>query len=325
MTDDHNVDSPFDIRPRAWRKICVCVFRRIMADNVGVLAGGVAFYGFLSIFPAIAGALMVWGLFADGDTLVSQIQTLRAVAPQEIFDLISTQMIRISTQSPEHLRIGAIVTLLVALWSASRGAAALMGALNMAYHERETRGFLHVNLLALGFTLAGVLFVLLSLAVIAAVPPILESLFLGAFLDALIRMARWLILIGVFFAASAAVFRFAPSREHARWRWILPGALAASLMWLAASVIFSSFLTNFNAYNATFGSLGAVAALLMWFWLSAYAICMGAELNAQLELFTTRDTTEGAPKSPGHRGAYVADHTSDPDDADPDVARHQST
>jgi len=316
MTDAHDVDSPFQIRLRDWRSILVRVFNRMMADNLGVLAGGVAFYGFLSIFPAIAGALMVWGLFASGDVLLDQIQTLRAIVPADAFDLIATQMVRIATQSTGELQIGAIVTLLIALWSASRGAAALMGALNMAYHEKETRGFIKVNLLAFAFTLAGVFFVVLSLAAIGAVPPILESLFLGAFLEALVRIVRWLMMIGLFLAACAAVYRFAPSRQHARWRWIIPGALAAALVWLSASVIFSAYLANFDAYNTTFGSLGAVAALLMWFWLSAYAICMGAELNSQLELFTTKDTTEGAPKRPGHRGAYVADHIENPETAE---------
>jgi membrane protein len=187
--------------------------------------------------------------------------------------------------------------------------------MNLAYHEREKRSFIRLTAMSLAFTLAGIAFVALSIAAIAAVPPILEALYLGAFLDAFVRTVRWLIMIGLFFAACSVIYRFAPARRHARWRWIVPGALLASVVWLIASIVFSVYLGNFDAYNATFGSLGAVAALLMWFWLSAYAICMGAELNSQLELFTVHDTTIDAPAKPGKRGAYVADHIEEPSEA----------
>lgn len=143
--------------------------------------------------------------------------------------------------------------------------------------------------------------------------PILEALYLGALVEAIVSGARWLIVIVVFMAACAVIYRIAPSRKKARWRWIIPGAIAAGIMWLVASIAFSTYLENFDAYNATFGSLGAVAALLMWFWISAYVICLGAELNAQLELFTTVDTTIDGPAPPGQRGAYVADHVQAPE------------
>lgn len=304
------------IRLKDWRSIFVRVFSRMMADNLGVLAGGIAFYGFLAVFPAIAFGLMIWGMFADASVLQSQMAAIETVTPPSAFELLSEQMNRIAGQPTQDLRIGVVVTLLIALWSASRGVAALMGALNMAYHETETRGFFKVNFIALVFTLGGIGFVVLSLAAIAAVPPILESLFLGEFVDALVRIVRWLMMIALFLPAAAIIYRFAPSRTHARWRWIVPGAALAGLVWLTASIVFSVFLANFDAYNATFGSLGAVAALLMWFWISAYALCMGAELNSQLELFTTRDTTIGTPAKPGRRGAYVADHIEEPAEAE---------
>lgn len=317
----HDIASPRDLTPRDWRRILIRAFNRITADNIGVLSGGVAFYAFLSIFPAIAGGLMIWGLFADASVLQGHLAALRGVAPDDAFNLMSEQMLRIAGQSTPELRIGAVVTLVLAIWSGSRGVAALMGALNMAYHESEKRGFVKVNAIALVFTLGGIVFVALSLAAIAAVPPILESLFLGAFLEALARTLRWLLLIGLFFVAAAILYRFAPSRVGARWRWIVPGAALAALVWLAASIGFSVYLARFDAYNATFGSLGAVAALLMWFWISAYAICMGAEINAQLELFTTHDTTVGGSSPPGRRGAFVADHVQTSGNSDPEASR----
>jgi membrane protein len=224
-------------------------------------------------------------------------------------------MVAIASQPKSDLTLGAAISIVLAIWSASGAVSALMNAMNLAYHEKEKRNFFRLTLISLAFTVAGIVFVGISIVAIAAVPPILEALYLGAFLEASIRAVRWLLMIALFLVAAAMIYRIAPSRTHARWSWIIPGALAASMVWLLASVAFSLFLDNFNAYNATFGSLTAVAVLLMWFWLSAFAICMGAEINSQLELFTTRDTTIDSPSRPGKRGAYVADHIEEPEEA----------
>jgi membrane protein len=312
MKGRHDVASPLAIRLADWRSILVRVFNRAMADNVGLLSAGIAFYAFLSIFPAIAAGLMIWGLFNDMTSLGPQLQAIRELAP-DAFDLVADQMVVIANQDDGGLTLGLLISAVFSLWGATGAVSALMQAMNMAYHENEKRGFVRRTVLILGFTLGGIIFVGISMAAIAAVPPILKALYLGAFLDAVIGAIRWLMLIGLFMAACAAIYRIAPSRVRARWRWIVPGALAAGCIWIVASIAFSTYLENFNAYNATFGSLGAVAALLMWFWLSAYAICLGAELNAQLELFTTQDTTVDAPARSGRRGAFVADHTEDPD------------
>ena len=312
MKTRHDVATPTAIRLKDWWAIVVRVFWRVLADNVGLLSAGIAFYAFLSVFPAIACGLMIWGLFTDITSLGAQLETIRELAP-DAFGLVADQMVVIATQDDGGLTFGLIFSAILALWSASGGMSALMQAMNMAYHEKEKRNVIHLTLLTLGFTFSGILFAALSIAVIAAVPPILKALYLGAFVEALVGVVRWLVIIGAFIAACAIIYRIAPSRTRARWRWIVPGAIAAGVIWLFASVAFSLYLENFNAYNATFGSLGAVAALLMWFWLSAYAICLGAELNAQLELFTTVDTTIDAPARKGQRGAFVADHVQAPE------------
>jgi membrane protein len=308
----HDVDSPVEIRLRDWRSIVIRAGGRAMADHIGLVAAGIAFYAFLSVFPAMAALLMLWGLFNDMASLGPQLQAVREVAP-DAFDLVADQMVAIASQPKQDLTIGAIITVLLVIWSASGAVSALMNAMNMAYHEKEKRNFVRLTLISLGFTLAGIVFVGISMAAIAAVPPIVEALYLGAFLEAAIRAVRWLLMIALFLVATAMIYRIAPSRTQARWSWIVPGAFAASIVWLIASIVFSIFLDNFAAYNATFGSLAAVAILLMWFWLSAYAICMGAELNSQLELFTTRDTTIDKPARAGRRGAYVADHIEEPE------------
>lgn len=314
MKNRHDVASPIAIRLKDWRAILVRVFGRVTADSVGLLSAGIAFYAFLSIFPAVAAGLMVWGLFTDMTSLGAQLQTIRDFAP-DAFGLIADQMVVIANQDDGGLTLGLMISVVLALWGSTGAVAALVQAMNMAYHEKETRNFIHVTALTLAFTFCGIIFAAVSLAAIAAVPPILKALYLGALLDAVIGVVRWLLMIALFMAACAMIYRIAPARKQARWRWIVPGALAAGVIWLVASVAFSTYLENFNAYNATFGSLGAVAALLMWFWLSAYAICLGAELNSQLELFTTQDTTIDAPSRPGQRGAYVADHIENPERA----------
>lgn len=314
MKSRHDVATPTAIRWKDWRAILIRVAGRIGADNVGLLSAGIAFYAFLSVFPAIAAALMVWGLFTDMASLGQQLQSISDFAP-DAFDLDAAQMVVIANQDDGGLTFGLIISALLALWGANGATSALVQAMNMAYHEKEKRNFFHVTLLTLGFTFCGIIFAAISLAAIAAVPPILKALYLGAFVDAVVGITRWLLMIALFSAARAMIYRIAPSRARARWRWIIPGALAAGVVWLVASIAFSAYLENFNAYNATFGSLGAVAALLTWFWLSAYAICLGAELNSQLELFTTQDTTIDAPAKPGQRGAYVADHIEKPERA----------
>ena len=311
MKSRHDVATPTAIRLGDWRASLVRVFWRVLQDNVGLLSAGIAFYAFLSVFPAIAAALMVWGIFTDMPSLGPQLGVVRDVAP-DAFDLVADQMVVIATQDDGGLTFGVLISALFAFWGASGAVVALIQAMNMAYHEKEKRNPLHLMALTLGFTFVGIVFVALSIAAIAAVPPILKSLALGALVEAAVNLIRWLVIIGLFMTACAMIYRIAPSRAHARWRWIVPGAIAAGLIWMLASIAFSAYLENFNAYNATFGSLGAVAALLMWFWLSAYAICLGAELNAQLELFTTVNTTT-EPAARGRRGAYVADHVEAPE------------
>lgn len=252
-------------------------------DDVPLIAGGVAFYAFLSVFPAIAFALMVWGLFTSPEEIRGYLDLLRGVVPQNAFELISDQMVRISDSTSAGLSWGALVAAVLALWSASRAMNALLLAVSVTYHRPDKRGFIEQNLLALGFTAGGILFALISIAAIGAVPPILQALQLGDVIEALLRIVRWLALIGLFLGGIYFFFRYARPRgvdhEELRARPVMPGAITAAVIWLLGSIAFSFYLANFANYNETFGSLGAVAALLMWFWLSAYAICLGAEAN----------------------------------------------
>lgn len=294
-----------DIRPSvSWRERAygvlrpgIDVARRVFSslgdDNIGLISGGVAFYAFLSIFPGIACALMVWGLFNDADRLGNYLTILNGIVPQEAFELIATQMIRIAEAREGGLSWGALISLLITLWSASRAVNALLQAMSVTSNTHIRRNFFRQNGLALAFTVAGILFALISLVIIGAVPPIIESLRLGAFGQAAIHALRWLLMFLIFLGGVYAFYRIAHPKDadgqQIRPRRLWPGALLAALIWLGASVAFSFYLSQFEVYNETFGSLGAVVALMMWLWISAFAICIGAETNAELHAALKED------------------------------------
>ena len=184
---------------------------------------------------------------------------------------------------------------------------ALFDTLNIVYGEREKRGFLKLNVISLSFTVAGIVFVLSALAAVVVVPVLLNYLYLSNFSDLLIRIARWPAMFVALAIALACVYRFGPSREAPRWHWITWGSAAATLLWLSASGLFSWYAANFGTFNQTYGSLGAVIGFMTWLWISAIVILLGAELNAEIEHQTARDTTTGAPKPLGSRRARMAD------------------
>lgn len=278
---------------------------RLGRDDVALVSGGVAFYAFLSTFPATACALMIWGLFTSSAELRDYFEVMQTFLPGDAYNLITDQMIRIAKSQHAGLSWGALFSLIVALWSASRGSNALLQAVAITYDHPVKRGFIKQNLLAIGFTAGAIIFAVISLAIIGAVPPILKALQLGTVLDVLLRTLRWIVLLGLFLAGIYTFLRTARpngvKQQEVRSRRILPGAIAAAIIWLSASLAFSFYLGAFANYNETFGSLGAVAALLMWLWLSAFAICAGSELNGVLsrnERHLTTETAEHAAKLP---------------------------
>jgi membrane protein len=273
---------------RSTLQIVQRTLTRSSGDNLGLLSAGVAFYAFLSIFPAIAGALMIWGVFSDPPDIRAWLGVLRGIAPPQAYNLVIDELVAIAAAGDPGLTLGAVVTFLFALWSASRAAQALMAVIDIAYDAKQPQSFLASNLAALHFTATGIAFAVFSLMAIGAVPPVVRALRLGFITEAALSLLRWLLLIAIFFGVAVNAYRNTPSHRRGRkldskGPPIWPGAAAASIIWLIASFGFSFYLGEFNAYNRTFGSLGAVAALLMWFWISAYAVGVGAELNAELK------------------------------------------
>jgi membrane protein len=302
-------DKPSAIPRPGWRQVLLRVKDEISADNLSIVSAGVAFYGLLAVFPAIAALVMTYGLFADPSDVQNQIAPLKDVVPPDAFQILNDQLSKVASQGAQPLGFGLLLTLGLALWSATAGIKALFAAMNIAYEEKESRGFLKLNAIAIFFTISAILFVVIALAIIAAVPAAIDLIGVEGWPRAALLWLRWVALSLFILVALAILFRYGPSRAVARFRWITPGAVAATILWLVGSVAFSFYVQNFASYNKTFGSLGAVVVLLMWFYLSAFIVCLGAELNAELEYQTARDSTTGRERPIGDRGAYVADHS----------------
>lgn len=298
---------PSEINKAGWRDVLLRTKSEITGDHVSIVSAGVAFYTLLSLFPAIAAAISVWGLLADPQQIEQQIEAVAGYLPQQAAEIISTQAREVASGAGGGITFAAIGGLLLALWSASKGMKALMEGLNIAYDEEEKRGFIKLTLVALCLTLAAILGLVVVLGLIAVLPVLLGSLGLGATVSGLVSLLRWPLLFVLMMVALAAIYRYGPSRNAPRWRWVSWGAVVATLLWVAGSIGFSVYVRNFGSYNETYGSIGAIIILLTWFWLSAFIVLAGAELNAEMEHQTGRDSTGGRPQPRGRRGAQMAD------------------
>jgi membrane protein len=300
-------DTPSQIPTRGWRDILLRVFRSLSEDRVLTEAAGITFYALLAIFPGIGALVSLYGLFADPMTVERHLNLVEGFVPGGGLEVIRDQLHRVTAEGNARLGFGFLTGLVISLWSANQGTKALFDALNVVYDEKEKRGFIWLNLISLAFTLGGLLFVLLTIAAVVALPVALQFIGLSRGLETLLHLARWpLLLVGIALIL-ALIYRFGPSRSDARWRWVSWGGAVAALVWVAGSAAFSWYVESFGNYNKTYGSLGAVVAFQIWLWLSGIVVLLGAELNAETEHQTAIDSTVGAPKPLGRRGATMAD------------------
>jgi membrane protein len=299
--------GPTQIPARGWKDILWRTYEEMNNDRLLAVAAGVTFYSLLAIFPAIAALISLYGLFADPQEVQAHIQGLAGLLPGGAVQIIGDQVTRISQQGGGGLGLGFIIGLALSLWSANAGVKAVFDALNVVYDEDEKRSFFKLNLQSLLFTLGTIVFLILALVAIAVIPIVLQFIGLGSALEWLISIARWPLLLAVVIFGLAVLYRFGPSRDRAEWRWITPGSLFAALGWLVFSMLFSWYVANFGSYNETYGSLGAAIGFMTWIWLSTAIVLLGAEINAEMEHQTAKDTTEGASKPMGQRGATMAD------------------
>jgi membrane protein len=297
-------ESPWNIPWRGWRDIVWRTSREIGQDRLTVAAASVTYYTLLAIFPALGVFVALYGLFADVGEVQKQLAQLAAVFPPRVLDLIGDQMLRLAQARTGGLTMGFLVSLLLSIWSANAGMKSLFDGLNVAYDETERRSWVRRTVTTYGFTAALLVFMTLMSAILVAVPLGLAAM--GLRTDWLIG-GRWLLVFVLAAGAFTIAYRFGPSRTPARWRWLIPGGVAAAAVWLGGSAGFSWYLNHMMSLDRTYGPLGAVIGFMLWMWFSILVALMGAELSAETEHQTAVDTTVGAAKPMGRRDAAMAD------------------
>ncbi len=300
-------DWPSSIPARGWQDIAWRIWLNITAHRVMLIAAGVTFYLLLALFPALAAFVSLYGFVADPITVADHISFLAGFVPAGSLDLIYTQLEALAEQRPEALSVGFVSGLLIALWSANNGVKSLFEAMNVANQETEKRSIIKLNLMSFCFTLGAMFLGAAFIFTLGIVPAVLALFRLDDFGPTLIAALRWPVMLVIIITGLSLIYRFGPSRERAKWRWLSWGACIAAVVWIATSFGFSFYLQNFADYNATYGSLGAVIGFMMWMWISAMIVIAGAEINAEMEHQTAIDTTTGADMPMGRRGATMAD------------------
>ena len=299
--------SPAEIPLIGWRDILIRLWRDAREDRLNILAAGIAFYVFLALLPLIASTTMIYSLIREPGRIIADMAKLIAVVPTGAQELVTRRVVEV-TSAHRDGALELLLALLLTLYGGARGARSVIAALNTIYGEGDEQRFVRrwgvPLLLAIGMA-AVMLLGLITMAVFGYIDQLIPEASPAQWLAA--RLGFWLLVALAIAAGSAALYRYAPARRHARWVWILPGAAVATSLWLAATFGFGVYLANFDRYDLTYGSLAAVVILQLWIYLSAFALLLGAKLNAEIELQTTRDTTVGAARKPGHRRAVSAD------------------
>jgi membrane protein len=301
-------ENPAEIPGKGWRDVLIRVCRNLGRDNTSLVAAGIGMSALLAVFPALAVIVSVYGMFASAQEVAGDLQPFVQLLPEAAGKFLTAELRGLT--EPEHhvLGFGAATAALLALWNSRRGMAALMVATNIAYKQREGRRFWHKLALSLAFSCGAMLIFAIMLAVGVAVPLLLSAVDLGTGVTVALLVFRWLLLWTFAVLAFSLAYRYAPDRERLpKWRWVTFGSVIAATIWVLGSLAFSLYVQNFGTYGKTYGALGGVIVLLMWFYLMGFTIVLGAEINAELEHQTSVDTTEGPPAPMGQRGAYVAD------------------
>ena len=300
-------EQPRQIPAAGWWDIIVRVKSDLSRDNVSLVAAGLAMYALLSVVPALAAAVSFYGLlFTPADT-IKHMNAVSALVPPGVRDIFNSELHDVARRQTGTLTVAAMLAVLVALASARSGMAALMQAANIAYQEREKRGFFKQLMTSVSFTLGAILGFVVMLLLALAVPMIFKPLISSPWVESVVTTLRWALLWAFAVLGLAVTYRFAPARELARWRWVTWGSVVAATLWVTGSLLFAFYLRTFGSYAKMYGVLGAVVVLLMWFYLSSFFVVLGAEINAEMERQTKQDTTEGAEVPMGQRGAHAAD------------------
>jgi membrane protein len=299
---------PWQMTWLGWKDVLARTYDEVFEDRLFSLAAGVAFYMLLAVAPGLSVLVSLYGFAADTQNLSEQLKPLLVVLPEAGAQIVTEQVARIAAKSGDALSLYLLISLAVAGWSANAAVKAMFDALNVIYEETEKRSLVHFHLLSLATTISGIVLLMLILFTVAILPAILVLTPYQTVLEQAVWLFRWPVFFVIAIAAIATLYRIGPSRRPVRFTWVLPGAAVSALAWVAASYLFGWYVTTLSDYTATYGSLAAIVVFMTWLWLSVTIILIGAELNAELEHQTARDTTLGPPKPLGRRGAVVADN-----------------
>jgi membrane protein len=282
-----------------WKQILVRTWKEAGDDDVGLLAAGVAFYFFLAFVPLLASIVLTYGLIADPATVAEHIQTLAKTLPREAAAIIGDQLQAITGEKEASHGFGLLLAIALAIYGASKGAGAIVKALNIAYEVKEARGFIKTTLVALAITL-GLMVMIAAATLAASAIGFIEHLlpFSSPVVHVLLQIVSALFAVAVVGTGIALLYRYGPSRPDAPWAWVTPGSAAATLLWVLASTGFGLYVSNFGNYNATYGSLGGVVVFLTWLYITSYVLLMGGELNSELERMQVEQAAAAAGGKP---------------------------
>lgn len=296
MERGRGAKGPHQIPPKGWKDIAFRVFQQTGEDNIGLMAAGIAFYGLLAVFPGIAACMAIAGLITEPSTIVAQFEKYGQLLPQQAAEIIVGQASEVAGSRDGGLGLAAVAGILIAIYSASKGIRSMIQGMNVAFRAKESRNIVRFYAVTYAFTLVLIAGLLVAVASTIILPAIFAVLPFTGKAEAIVSLIRWPILGGFAVLGLSAIYRYGPCRPKPKWRWITPGAAIACLLWVAGSVGFAAYVRNFASYNETFGSLGGVVILLMWLWLSAFIILLGAEIDSEMEA-QARHGREGARAS----------------------------
>lgn len=309
-------EKPKQIPKKGWKDIGLRVKDQLIKDHIPIVSAGIGFFFFLAIFPAIAATLSIYGLLMNPAEVSQQMNQLADVLPGQAHQIISDILERQSEKSGTSLGWSLVLSILFSLWTANIGTRAVFQGLNITYNQKDKRGFIKTSGVTLLFTIGGIIIGFLAIAIVVAFPALIDRIGLPSNLEIMIQLLRWPILALIFMLSLSVVYKVAPYRTSPKFRWSSWGAVVATLLWLIGSLLFNLYVSNFSTFDSTYGSFAAVIILMLWFFLTAFIILLGAEINAEMEHQTSKDTTTGKDKPMGERGAYHADHVAGEDSED---------
>lgn len=304
-------NSPSEIPSKGWKDTLIRVKDGLKNDHISMISGAMAYYALFAFVPAISSIVLIYAWISDPREISQHLAQASQFIPKELQQILNIQLGTLAGQASSKLGIGAIFSLFLALWGASRASKAIMEAMSIIYKEDDSRSFIKKSGVAFGITLLAVLLSILALGVIVIIPTITNLFNLGSLFEIGVTAVSWLILLFLFSFFLSIAYRFGPDRRLAKWKWVSTGAFTAAILWAIVSALFSWYAKEFGNFNKTYGSLGAMIVLMTWFYLSSFVILLGGEINAELEHQTKKDSTKGKEKPIGQRNATMADTVGD--------------